>query len=364
MWYNIQNNKYIKKGIIMKHICNFFILFFLSIAIFGIISVLNPITELKSQGQWNNNPEETNDAKLYKYEVMLDEGIVTEQMVFEEIVYCNNLTDQGVQDLINDGYLHSYIDALIEAGRLPQGFTPTTSVPETPPVEESQTENIPTNSSTEQTGNSETQTQSTPAPETVTCDETVTGTYVIIKAETKGYASYSTSSSKVKTWALGETVDVTGLTSNGYYRVNDNSEQFIKESNLVKKDLYDAAWTETNRIESSCTEEGSVSYTNTYTDESKTEIIGKVEHKMEVIEKTAASCETDGIEKLKCSMCELEQENTIVATGHKAGFVCSNCNQVILFEKAFSPAVVGCIATITVLSLVGGSFLVFRKFKR
>lgn len=309
--------------------------------------------------QYNNNPEETNDDLLYKYELFLDEGLLTEEEVFIKITQYNNLTNQGVQDLINDGYLHSYIDDLIVAGRLPEGFTPTVSTPETPPVEEP----VQDNNTTEQPNNNEQAPASTPA--TVTCDESINGTFIVIKAETKSYVSHSTSSNKVKTWAMGEEVEVTGLTSNGYYRINDNnSEQYIKESNLVKKDLYDAAWVETNLIESTCTEEGSITYTNSYTDESKTEPLEKKQHQMKTVDKVGATCTTDGYEKKTCSMCGLEQEDILYATGHKEGLVCDDCNQIILFGKGFSPAVVGGVATVTVLSLGGGSILAFRKFKR
>ncbi|MBQ6844023.1 MAG: Ig domain-containing protein [Agathobacter sp.] len=72
--------------------------------------------------QWNENPEETNDACLYAYIVFINEGILTEGQVCNEIIYGNNLTEQGLRDLISAGYLHDYIDVLIYADRLPEDY--------------------------------------------------------------------------------------------------------------------------------------------------------------------------------------------------------------------------------------------------
>jgi len=265
--------------------------------------------------QWNENPEETNDVCLYNYKVFLSEGLLTEEQVCYDIIYGNNLTEQGLKDLISAGYLHAYIDVLISAGRLPEGFTPSAApAPKPEPIPEQPSEETP--SQQEQTTPEDT----IEASDVITFDETVNGVFIVINAEIKSYASYDTSSQIINSWAIGEEANVTALTSNGYYKIEKNKvEQYIKKTNLVEKNLYDEAWKETNRIDSTCKAEGCITYTNSYTGENKTKILKTKEHDMTVTEKQAATCTEDGFEKSNCSMCGLEFQKPISAPGHLPG---------------------------------------------
>lgn len=310
--------------------------------------------------QYRQNPEALNDYDLYSFKLMLNEGMITEAEVFDMIANYNYLTNQGVIDLVNDGYLHSYIDDLIAVGRLPQGFVPTpvTATSETPATPQEQ------------------QPVSNTQP---TCDESVTGCYIVIKEETSGYSDYNASSVK-KTWIKGEETEVTGLMSNGYYRVVfDGKEQYIKTKNLVKKEDYEAAWEETNRIESTCQEEGNVTYTNSYTDETQTVVLEKLEHKFETIEKEAQTCTEDGYEKNVCSMCQTEVEETLTKLGHSEGefetirkaslFIdgkmesrCLTCDEIIATKNI--PAKVPIVAVVVILLLTSGIGVGVYLYKR
>lgn len=108
-----------------KRFSNLFIMLLLTAIVFSGMAYENG--SKADVHQYNYNPEETNDWRLYSYKLFLDNNVCTEEYIFIDITEYNNLTNQGVEDLVNSGYLHSYIPALIEAGRLPEGFTPTSS---------------------------------------------------------------------------------------------------------------------------------------------------------------------------------------------------------------------------------------------
>lgn len=80
-----------------------------------------------------------------------------------------------------------------------------------------------------------------------------------------------------------------------------------------------AAWEETNRTESTCTENGSIEYTNSLTDEIKTEELELAEHDYQETEKTEATCTEDGSIIYTCSVCGDSYSDTIPATGHTEG---------------------------------------------
>lgn len=346
-----------------KKLLQALIYFALTIVTFSGVTAVN---DVKCWTQYNKNPEGTNDYDLYSYKLFLDNGMMTEEEVFNEIAYYNYLTAQGVQDLINAGYLHSYIDDLIAVGRLPQGFTPTPTTTETESSTISNNTEIATSNQKEETK--------------PTCDDTVNGTYVVIKAETIGYSEANVNSSKSNTFLLKDEVDVKGLMSNGYYKVLYNETTlYIKENNLVRKDLYDAAWEETNRIESTCQEEGNVTYTNSYTDETQTVVLEKLEHKFETIEKEAQTCTEDGYEKKVCSMCQTEVEETLTKLGHSEGefetirkaslFIdgkmesrCLTCDEIIATKNI--PAKVPIVAVVVVLLFASGIGVGVYLYKR
>lgn len=349
--------------------------------------------------QYNYNPEATNTMDLLNYKWLLDDGIATEEYVFVDITEYNNLTDQGVQDLVNAGYLHSYIPALIEAGRLPEGFTPASSNNTQKPSEsekepESQKpEETPKPPVSETPDSSNTQTQKpeseavTPSPapldkeestapdvtpdkkpdsstsqnkpqtnteeknpatdSSVTCDTSVTGTYVVVSENTKGYASYKTSSKVSATYNMGEEVTVTALTSNGFYQVTkDDTNVYVKKEHLVEKETYDTAWKELSKTESTCIAEGSILYTNTITGETKVVVTNKADHSMIVTESIPATCEKVGSETITCSVCG-EKQTKKTAAMHKEGELETVKKAGIFFEGKKESKCLSCGETIT-----------------
>ncbi len=94
-------------------------------------------------------------------------------------------------------------------------------------------------------------------------------------------AVYDNSKNEIGSLAKGTEVSVKGETSNGYYIFDyttadgstiDGYLLFKGKDNIVSKEDYDAAWSETDRKEATCTENGYIEYTNslsglTYQDE-------------------------------------------------------------------------------------------------
>lgn len=388
--------------------------------------------------QYNYNPEKTNTRDLLGYKLMLDGGVITEEYVFVDITEYNNLTDQGVQDLINAGYLHSYIPALIEAGRLPEGFTPVASN-NTPKPSESEKEpesqkqeETPKPSVSETPDSSNTQTQKpeseavtpNPAPadkeeessvpdekpdkkpdsstsqnkpqtntegknpateSSITCDTSVSGTYVVVSENTKGYASYKTSSKVSATYNMGEEVTVTALTSNDFYQVaKDDTNVYVKKEHLVEKETYDTAWKELSKTESTCITEGSILYTNTITGETKVVVTNKADHSMVVTESIPATCKKEGSETITCSVCGEKQIKKTAAmhkegkleTVKKAGLFlegkkeskCLSCGEIITTQTIPSKLPPFVLYAIILLPLAGAGavfyFLKVRKKKK
>lgn len=366
--------------------------------------------------QYNYNPEETNDWKLYGYKLGLDRGIMTEEYVFVDIVEYNNLTNKGVEDLVNYGYLHDYIPALIEAGRLPEGFTPSSSdqgidLPEqddtinsddkqpaedTPPQG---TENIPQDTHPSETPSAP-EKENTPSSEqdvskdniqetqsenktdsntsgnpSVVCDESVTGTYVVIKKDANGFSSCLNTNEVISVFSIGQELQVKGLTSNGFYKVVfSDKEQYVKKENLVDKNTYDMAWKEAAKTESTCQSEGSIIYTNEITEETNLVITNKSDHKMKTSERQSPSCEEDGKEILTCEVCGETETKTLSAVGHVKGSPqikesaglfhegvqetkCTVCDKVIETEPI--PQIIPNYIILVFIALVGGICVFF-----
>ncbi len=104
--------------------------------------------------------------------------------------------------------------------------------------------------------------------------------YVVISKKAV-YDNYDSKKNEVGSIAKGIEVSVKGETSNGYYIFDYTTEDgstidgyllFKGKDNIVSKEEYDAAWSETARKEATCTESGYIEYTNslsglTYQDE-------------------------------------------------------------------------------------------------
>ena len=82
----------------------------------------------------------------------------------------------------------------------------------------------------------------------------------------------------------------------------------------------EAAWEETERVEATCVEDGSISYKNSLTGKTKTETIPATGlHTFEVTEHVDATCVDDGHETRTCSVCGETQTEAIPVLGHKEG---------------------------------------------
>lgn len=81
----------------------------------------------------------------------------------------------------------------------------------------------------------------------------------------------------------------------------------------------DAAWVETNRVEATCANTGSITYTNSITGETKSEEIPATSnHDYVESDRTEATCDVDGCVTYTCSVCDDSYTETISATGHTA----------------------------------------------
>ena len=144
------------------------------------------------------------------------------------------------------------------------------------------------NTSTQQANNSNnTNTQS--ATNNTTTANTSTNTIInydsskiyVVTSKKAVYDKYDSSKSELGSLSKGTEVSVIGETSNGYYvfeytledgTVIDAYLLFKGKTNIVSKEEYDAAWTESNRVDPTCENTGYIEYTNslselTYKDE-------------------------------------------------------------------------------------------------
>jgi len=339
-----------------------------------ILTVIANISTTKAEYQYCYN-QGVSDNYIYNFETDLNDGSSTEAEVYDAIANRNYLTPQGLDCFLMHGNLSSYIDDLIAVGRLPQGYalgslgganhwsynydpdgirgnsptTPTVPVEQTPPVVE-----VPV----------------TPADTTPTLDESKAGIYVVVNEAVKSYETYN-KDTVVDTWVIGTQADVKGLMSNGYYKVvKAEKEQYIDKGNLVPLDKYEAAWEETERVDSTCGKAGSVTYLNTISLETKTEALAPLEHDYKMIDQIAPTCTEKGLKKFECSACGDRKSEETLATGHTAETKivtkeetfftteatqtkCALCDEVISTTDAQIKVVnIGIVAGITVMIIV------------
>lgn len=288
------------------------------------------------------------DNYIYIFEAAIADGTIDELYAYEAIAYYNYLTPQGVITFVERGNIPSYVDELIAVGRLPQGYVvgSGSGTTTTPPVTQTTpaTPVIPP----------------TPADPTPTLDESKAGIYVVINENVKSYETYN-KETVVDTWAIGTQVDVKGLMSNGYYKVvKAEKEQYIDKGNLVPLDKYEAAWEETERVDSTCGKAGSVTYTNTISSEIKTEALTPLEHDYKIIDQIAPTCTEKGLKTFECSACDLETVESVEPMGHTNDLICKECNQIIIMDNAVPLGVlVG-----VVIVVIGISVFWIKKHKK
>ncbi len=177
----------------------------------------------------------------------------------------------------------------------------------------------------------------------ITTDNSIAGAYVVIK-QTDVLSSYDNGESTGSV-SPDTSVAVTGLTSNGYYVLENG---YIAKDNLVTQAEYDAAWEEQDGVAPTCTEDGYTLKVN--------------------------------------SLTGLEDKQTVAATGHKEGDwvvtkkpglftegeqikTCDVCGEVLATEtiKQTCPlplaAVVG-IVVVVVAAIIGLAVSVIKHKKK
>lgn len=96
------------------------------------------------------------------------------------------------------------------------------------------------------------------------------GIYVVTSKKAI-YSAYTSDKNEIGSLSKGTEVEVTGNTSNGYYQftyTNEDGETvdayllYKNKDNIVDKETYDAAWSETSNVAATCTNDGYIEYTN------------------------------------------------------------------------------------------------------
>lgn len=168
---------------------------------------------------------------------------------------------------------------------------------------------------------------------------------------------------------------------------NSNSLNTEKQNESVLSQTYtdeeiEAAWEETNRVESTCTEAGYIEYTNSLTKETKTEELELAKHQYEETERTEPTCTEEGTVTYTCSVCGNTYDETLPATGHsykwvttkEAGLftdgleeeVCSICGEKsgathTLSAKIANSVVLLIICGIIIVTVGASSFILLHK---
>ena len=173
----------------------------------------------------------------------------------------------------------------------------------------------------------------------------------IITSKKAVYDDFNKGRNEIGSVSKGTEVVVTGKSSNGYYRFDYTAEDgttttgyllYEGKDNIVPKEDYDAAWSETERVEATCTEDGYIEYTNSYSGLTKKDEIKATGHVL-------------GDE-------ELTKEPTWTRPGEVVTH-CANCNEIIETREIepivpmwcwylIGGAVALCILTITVTVVI------------
>ena len=145
-----------------------------------------------------------------------------------------------------------------------------------------------------------------------TLEEGDFGTYVILSKKAV-YSNYDSTKEEIGNLYAGDEVDVTGKTSNGYYRfsyITDDNETvdayllFKDKDNIIDKETYETGWSETDRVEATCTSEGYIEYTNSYSELTKQKTLDMISHTRGSLEYiTEPTLFSTGIAGYKCTVC-------------------------------------------------------------
>lgn len=226
----------------------------------------------------------------------------------------NNLSYASSEDFIeaiNAGYFASYIDTLKAYGFIPADFVASG-----------------TSSNNSSTGSGSTKSS---APKAPTLTEGDPSTYVTIR-EAEVYDGYNGGKKTGATVAPDVEVTVTASSSNGYLRLEDGT--FVESGALVSKEEYDAAWTVTEEVSATCTEDGYVKKTNSLSGKETEETLEALGHDYVMIDYLDSTCVDAGYDTYACNRCGDEYTEELEALGHDSG------EPVVTVEpKAFSKGV-------------------------
>lgn len=345
----------------------------------------------------------------YKY----DEQYVDSGQMSEDEIY-SDMTDGAystpvIEQILRDGYCRSYIPQLKAQGLIPQDFTldggsDNTSQPSQEPAAQpdnsdnsqsqpaqqqpSQPQQPQQNNTTQNSGNTtnhptktEDTGKQTENTSEVTVDDSVNGSYVVVEdtTSTEGMGDGAAVSELKK----GDQVNVTGKSNTGYLRINkDGKDSYLKEEQATDQASYDSAWSEVERKDPTCTEDGYVKSHNSISNEDKEETLPKTGHDYETTKTVDPTCTDDGYKLETCKVCGDEKKTTLKAKGHTAGEwkttkkaglffkgekeqECSVCGEVIDTESIPSKLPFFVLPVIIVFAIVaiGGvvGFVIWRK---
>lgn len=355
--------------------------------------------KLSSWEEWSDVPGSC-DSQYQYYEQFVSSGQASENDLYNLMIN-NGFTTPVIEQILRDGYCQSYIPQLKSQGWIPQDFTlgggsDNTSQPSQEPAAQpdnsqsqpAQPQQPQQNNTTQNSGNTTNHTtktedtgkQAESTPE-VTVDDSVNGSYVVVEdtTSTEGMGDGAAVSELKK----GDQVNVTGKSNTGYLRINkDGKDSYLKEEQATDQASYDSAWSEVERKDPTCTEDGYVKSHNSISNEDKEETLPKTGHDYETTKTVDPTCTDDGYKLETCKVCGDEKKTTLKAKGHTAGEwettkkaglffkgtkeqECSVCGEVIDTESIPSKLPFFVLPVIIVFAIVaiGGvvGFVIWRK---
>lgn len=209
---------------------------------------------------------------------------------------------------------------------------------------------------------------------------------IVISGTQSSCSSYILSLDSNRSAAVNkeETIDNSSSTDTATESSNKTSKSSQAKNKLEYSDEeIEAAWEETNRVESTCTEAGYIEYTNSLTNETKIEELELANHSYEEIERIESTCTEDGSVTYTCSVCGDTYTEEIPALSHdyewvttkeasfftlgEEQYVCKNCGDVSKTREISATCpipLMGIIIGICVVLIGAVSGIVVLKKKR
>lgn len=201
----------------------------------------------------------------------------------------------------------------------------------------------------------------------------------IIDAQNTYNSTHSNAEESIATNDESQQQEIDETQENSTNKTKENVKMNT-ETTYSTEDI-EAAWEETNRIESTCTEIGQVHYTNSITGETKTEELPLADHKYAETERKEATCTEAGAITYACEVCGDTYTEEIPALSHEyewvttkdatlfipgeEQYVCKNCGDVSETREisATCPIPIAGIVGIVIISicLVGGIIIKKKK---